>query len=49
MPGMKGPLLNDSLFTLKFDFLTTLFCFIMKNVGVKSEALRRGQPLSCTE
>jgi hypothetical protein len=43
------PLLNASLFTLKFDFLTTLFFLNNINFSVKSEALRMGQPPSYTE
>jgi hypothetical protein len=43
------PLLNASLFTLKFDSVSQLYFKTIKNFSLKSEALRRGQPLSYTE
>ena len=47
---MGCPLRNPSLFTLKFDFFAAILLFkTIKSFSVKSEGLRRGQPISYTE
>ena len=46
---MGCPLRSPLLFTLKFDSATILLFKTIKNFGVKSVGLRRGQPISYTE